>query len=832
MRRRISSPRLLLGLLAVFIVTSCDETTAPPEPASIDLIVETTELRYTESTSFTTVVRDQYGDRMEGVQPTVTVTEPAVLELAGQQVTAAGVGGGELIAKVGAVESRVTLTVEPLVHDAGTLSETVPAYRSLTVRLPSDLEGSAPAGAAGSVQSADDSVFFAPLGDTALVALAPDLADGTHDVRVVIDPRGLYVDFRYTTTAAPAVSDPVAVTDAFVATVESGLDEAIAAAAADGDAAREDAYTAAMAWVDEARAAFDAASPDERQRIAQILEAYPTDDAELGGLLALAAATSPTGASISDALEDAMREYPRTVIKSVVLMTAFVALSYDCIQTGWWPACAAGVAAGAALTWKIMDWADLATDIASNAVKVADDPILQSGLAAPAAAFAASASPMEFVNGASTTLTFEATYRTLDLGDANTGPAFVNEFLYSVVTMAEHWADVSGALQALGAAVGKPDLGLPGSPPAFADPHRTEVRPVPADELALVSVDNDAVSCEEDGATAAFDLACTTESGEDQSFVLTIRHASAFGERELAVEATLVAEPAFSYTVTDLGSLNDSGRTTRANAINDAGQIVGYSETGGTTSRGYAEYFGFLWENGAMTSLGAPEGEEISNAQDINESGQVSVSAFGGYVWHAGSYSARADSLGAGTAINGSGVVAAQAWRWDGATLTRLAPLAVSPTATAINDDGQIVGSYYPADVKRGFIWTNGSVQTLEPLAGDSISGAHDINGLGHVVGYSESPDGTRRGILWADGAATDLGILEGCQGAVPQAINDLGHVAGVGVNCSAGTYEAFLWVDGVFHSLGPGLAEDLNNNGQVVGYQGQKGVLWTVGWD
>lgn len=67
-------------------------------------------------------------------------------------------------------------------------------------------------------------------------------------------------------------------------------------------------------------------------------------------------------------------------------------------------------------------------------------------------------------------------------------------------------------------------------------------------------------------------------------------------------------------TLTDLGSLG--GRQTQGRDINDAGQIVGWSQTadGGQHA--------FLWKNGAMTDLSAVAGE-FSSAVAINEQGQI-----------------------------------------------------------------------------------------------------------------------------------------------------------------------------------------------------------------
>lgn len=69
--------------------------------------------------------------------------------------------------------------------------------------------------------------------------------------------------------------------------------------------------------------------------------------------------------------------------------------------------------------------------------------------------------------------------------------------------------------------------------------------------------------------------------------------------------------------MTDLGTLG--GGLSIANAINPAGQVVGYSQTASERDRA------FLWKKGVMTDLGARRGTIFarSYARDINPAGQV-----------------------------------------------------------------------------------------------------------------------------------------------------------------------------------------------------------------
>jgi len=73
----------------------------------------------------------------------------------------------------------------------------------------------------------------------------------------------------------------------------------------------------------------------------------------------------------------------------------------------------------------------------------------------------------------------------------------------------------------------------------------------------------------------------------------------------------------------DLGALGAYGGY--ANALNEDAVVVGYSASS-LTPGGTGEH-GFLWDDGAMvdlnTLLANPGGWEITNAQDINEAGQI-----------------------------------------------------------------------------------------------------------------------------------------------------------------------------------------------------------------
>src|SRR5262245_18809118 len=122
-------------------------------------------------------------------------------------------------------------------------------------------------------------------------------------------------------------------------------------------------------------------------------------------------------------------------------------------------------------------------------------------------------------------------------------------------------------------------------------------------------------------------------------------------------------------TLTDLGTLGGTGSA--ANAINDAGQVVGSAGT----PDGY--YHAALWQNGMVLGLGTLSGGLRSRATAINNLGQVVGwadvfnSSFGKYLPHA--------------------------FRWDsGNGMQDLGTFGGTwAKAMAINNNGQIVGTAF-----------------------------------------------------------------------------------------------------------------------------------------
>jgi probable HAF family extracellular repeat protein len=231
------------------------------------------------------------------------------------------------------------------------------------------------------------------------------------------------------------------------------------------------------------------------------------------------------------------------------------------------------------------------------------------------------------------------------------------------------------------------------------------------------------------------------------------------------------------YTITDLGSF---GGNSYAYAINESGQVTGWSQTAG------GDPHAFLWDNGVMRNLGVHYG------YDINASAQV---------------------------VGGHGQLA---FLWENNSVRYLSTLGgASSVAYAINDSGQVVGmAYTPSGDRHAFLWEDGVVTDLGTLGG-SRSEARGINALGQVVGMAYDENERYRAFLWEDGVMHNLGTLGGVF-TYAHDINVSGQVAGS--SCWSGfDYHAFLWQDGVMHDLGTLGGDEshgfgINASAQIVG--------------
>jgi probable HAF family extracellular repeat protein len=312
-----------------------------------------------------------------------------------------------------------------------------------------------------------------------------------------------------------------------------------------------------------------------------------------------------------------------------------------------------------------------------------------------------------------------------------------------------------------------------------------------------------------------------------------------------------------SYTITDLGTLG--GATSYAYAINKTGEVAGQAQLPNGINNA------FLYSGGVMTGLGTLSGDVYSRALALNDSDQVvGYSGSGGtggishaFIWQSGLGMRDLGNLGSSKttarAINSTGQVVGDgytaagvddAWLWQKSTgmtdLNSMLPTNsgwVLSQAWGINDQQQIVGQGTINGQKHAFLWQVGGGVPLDLgalVAGGSSIGTA-INPSGQVAGISTTAAGPNNGFLWTSpGPMKDLAPLPKDVFSYAYAVNDLNSAQVVGYSEDAGAgFHAVLWQNGRVTDLtsqlprGSGwlleFAYGINHGGWIVG-EGQHG--------
>jgi len=304
-----------------------------------------------------------------------------------------------------------------------------------------------------------------------------------------------------------------------------------------------------------------------------------------------------------------------------------------------------------------------------------------------------------------------------------------------------------------------------------------------------------------------------------------------------------------SGLLSDLDTLGGPNSSVTWNVKNTAGIIVGISQTADPEPLGewwssFAFYstpnnigfinLGFVWEQSLGQMRGLPNfpGGNNGFATGANNLGQVvgwaengvhdptcctggptchQVLQFRPAVWQLGPPDQihdlpliPGDTSGAATAINDNGQIvgisgicdqavgrhtAKHAVLWENGTVTDIYPNASAPwwnTPTAINQHGDVVGfagdpAFVEGEVLHAFIWTkDNGIKVLKPLRGripeHVDSEAYGINEARQVVGVScDAEQVDCRAVIWNHGVyPTDLNDLKGGYSAVLALAKDI----------------------------------------------------------
>jgi probable HAF family extracellular repeat protein len=277
------------------------------------------------------------------------------------------------------------------------------------------------------------------------------------------------------------------------------------------------------------------------------------------------------------------------------------------------------------------------------------------------------------------------------------------------------------------------------------------------------------------------------------------------------------------YSATPLGSLG--GNTTSASAINDSGQVTGFSEK----ANGFSS--AFLYSNGMLANLGRVGGAVDSQGNAINNAGQiVGVLGFTGFalpfMYSNGVMSIVSapnilpGRVASAVGINDSGEIIVTATTPFVSSNGDVTALEFQPSA--INNVGQITGSNTAGHAV--LYQPGGTVADLGALPGDEMSMGRAISNLGEVVGVSYASNSAGgHAFVYSNGVMTDIGTLSGDPSPDPLGVNDQGQVVGTLSN-----RRAFLYSDGVMTDLNSlvvaGLdgfaltsANGINDSGQII---------------
>ena len=241
-------------------------------------------------------------------------------------------------------------------------------------------------------------------------------------------------------------------------------------------------------------------------------------------------------------------------------------------------------------------------------------------------------------------------------------------------------------------------------------------------------------------------------------------------------------------SVTDLGTLG--GSSSVAGGINERGDVVGTSATSVPGEQDHA----FVWAHGVMQDLGTLGGAS-SLGLGLDDRGQ----AMG--LWSAGN-----DWPGS---IRG--------FLWDHGQMSDLGLLQPYLQATepvAMNQRGDIIGQSWQAayfrNSERAFLWRDGVMSALpdpphDPYDADRNLKATALNDRGQIVGTYSSfainpPHPVHLALVWQDGIVSLLPTPSPTSEPAPLAINNGGEIVGG------------VWHDGASHAAlwrptGPGVA-------------------------
>jgi probable HAF family extracellular repeat protein len=236
-------------------------------------------------------------------------------------------------------------------------------------------------------------------------------------------------------------------------------------------------------------------------------------------------------------------------------------------------------------------------------------------------------------------------------------------------------------------------------------------------------------------------------------------------------------------------------------AINDSGQITGYSFVGSSNAT-----TPFFYDGSTVHDLGTESGIATATINGLNNAGTV--------------LGTRADQKGIFTVTNGA--------RTDYGTFGGFLIDAVG-----INNAGAIIGGVEPTQGTQtnAFILQNGTLTIIPTPAGFAEIFPRAINNAGQVIGFHRNFSvPSSRAFLFANGAYSDLGPSLSSISSIATDINDAGQIVGSMNSSGPPTGDPFLYSAGTLYNINDIVipspdwlrvqsAVSINNLGQFIGY-------------
>ncbi len=260
------------------------------------------------------------------------------------------------------------------------------------------------------------------------------------------------------------------------------------------------------------------------------------------------------------------------------------------------------------------------------------------------------------------------------------------------------------------------------------------------------------------------------------------------------------------YWVVDLGPL-PGGRTCQAQALNDAGAVVGCADFADNHGHSHA----VVWDSGKPPrDLGTLDG--------------------------GGSQASR---------ISGGGIVVGRSSHSDGGIHATVfdtnAPRDLGTTAGSssmafgVDDAGHtLIAADTPSGEFHSYLQKDAQKTDIGALPGYRDTVAGDLNSNGTVVGTADNGEGGNLAFEWKSGRLTSLAPPAPYTNSFAAAVNGVGEIAG---HCSIGAAKshAVVWTQGQPTELSASDGKDsealaLNDSGDVVGMCNNHACLWRGG--